>query len=318
MKIQSVNILGTDIQLSLLSRAELKGLPLGIVVGFNIYKGRFMGCDYCFYQSKTSQEYTPSVYAYNSQKINSALGLTTVLITNKQDYNKRTRLIEQGVYFVSSSKYAFLPGILANTLSPTMRKKHNKLLSPKAQFILLYWLQNQDLGSEVSISSFMDKWGFSYVSISRALAELEQFGLCESSKSKDNSKTYRFLKDRKETWGKCQDFLRNPISKIVYSDFPIIGNYRISNITALSHYSMLNPEEHNTIAVLDTEFRKAQWKEQTNEIEGRYRIEIWRYEPAMFEGEKYVDRLSLALSLRDDYDARVEGEVNRVIDSIPW
>ena len=318
MKLDRLNILGSDIQLSLLAKSDLKGLPLGLIVGFNIYKGRFMNSDYCFYQSKSGQECTPSVYAYNSQKISDVVGLTTVLITNKHDFNNRVRLIEQGVYFVSSSKYAFMPGIVANTLSATKHQKANKILSPKAQFILLYWLQHPDLGDEVCISDFMDKWGFSYVSITRALAELEQFRLCESSKSKDNSKTYRFLMDRKSTWEKSQDILRNPVVKNAYSDSPIMDNYRISGINALSHYSMLNPEEFDTVAILDSEYRKAEWKKDTNEIEGKYRIEVWCYEPAMFKGEKYVDRLSLVLSLRNDYDARVEGEVKRIIDEMPW
>lgn len=318
MIMQLINILGTDVQLSLLSRPDLKGLPLGIIIEFNIYKGRFMGNDYCFYQSKSGREYTPSVYAYYTQKIEYVVKLPTVLITNKHDYNNRTRLIEQGVYFVSTSKYAFLPNLVANTLSRAKRKKAIKQLSPKAQFLLLYWMQNHNLGMDVSISTFLDKWGFSYVSISRALAELEQFQLCVSQKNKDNSKIYRFLKDRKTTWEESQSVLRNPVSKIVYSNTPIPSGYRVANISALSHYSMLNPEDVDSVAVLDKAFRVAAWKEQTNEIEGTYRIEVWCYEPAMFEGEQYVDRLSLVLSLREDYDARVEGEVERVINEMPW
>ncbi len=318
MKILNINILGTNVRLTPLEKNETKGLMIGIIVEFNLYKGNFYDVEYCFYQSKSNKEYTPSVYAYYTQKIEQVVKIPVILITNKYDYNNRMRLVEQGVYFVAASKYAFLPNLIINTLSPRTNKKRVKQLSPKAQFHLLYWMQQPSLGEDVSIADFSEKWGFSYISISRALVELEQYGLCKSIKEKNNSKTYHFLKNRKTIWNEYQDILRNPVSKIVFSDTPIPGKHRITNISALSHYSMLNPDRIDSIAVLDSEFRAADWKGQTNEIEGSYRIEIWSYEPAMFEDDAYVDRLSLVLSLRDDHDARVESEVERVINEMPW
>lgn len=318
MKIESLNILETKVPLTLVEKKETKGLAIGIIVEFYIYRGTFQNVEYIFYQSKSEKEYTPSVYAYYSNKITEAFNKPVVLITNKRDYNNRCRLIEQGVYFVADSKYVFLPNLVINTLGKTPKRKRVKQLSPKAQFILLYWLQEKLLGADVSIAIFAGKWNFSYISVSRALAELEQYGLCDSTKGIDNSKIYHFNKDRKTIWEESQDLLRNPVSRIVYSNEPIPEGFRVTSISALSHYSWLNPEDVDTVAVLDTDFRKSFWKDKTNEIEGKYRIEIWCYEPAMFEGERYVDKLSLVLSLREDPDARVEGEVERVINEIQW
>lgn len=318
MKITSINILGTNVPLTPFEKKETKGLMIGIVVEFYIYKGIYKDTEYIFYQSKEDRECTPSEYSYYSNKITEAINKPVILITNKRDYNNRIRLYDQGVYFVAGSNYVYLPNLVVNTLGRTSKKKRVKQLSPKAQFLLLYWLQEKSLGADVSIATFMGKWNFSYISISRALAELEQYGLCDSIKGTDNSKTYHFLKERKSIWEDNQELMRNPVSRIVYSNEPIPEGFRVTSISALSHYSWLNPENVDTVAVLDSVFRESSWKDQTNEIEGKYRIEIWCYEPAMFEGKRYVDKLSLVLSLREDPDARVEGEVERVINEMQW
>ena len=57
-----------------------------------------------------------------------------------------------------------------------------------------------------------------------------------------------------------------------------------------------------------------------NEFDGNIIIEAWKYPPVTSIGTKaeWVDRLSLAISLREDTDPRVEGEVERLINEIEW
>ena len=49
-------------------------------------------------------------------------------------------------------------------------------------------------------------------------------------------------------------------------------------------------------------------------------IEIWRYPVVSLLGSdnEWVDRLSLAISLREDDDPRVEGELERLINETEW
>ena len=317
MKESVIKIVGIEVRLLPLAMKGFKGITIGSLVSFEFYKGNFRGEEYCFIRPREGMQYTPSHYAWHTQRISEAMKMPVVLIVDKTDYNFRMRLIYHGVYFVAAPRFVFMPGILANALSPS-KKKRMEQLSPKGQFILLYWLQETVLSQNVTISTFVGKWGFSYVSVTRALAELERYGICESRKEDDNSKTYILKKDKQTTWREYQRLLRNPVLKVVYSDTPIEGTYRITNISALSHYSMLNPDRYDSIAVLDSDFRKAKWKNLTNEIEGNYRIEVWCYEPAMFPDKRFVDKLSLVLSLQDDHDPRVEGEVERVLNEMTW
>ena len=57
-----------------------------------------------------------------------------------------------------------------------------------------------------------------------------------------------------------------------------------------------------------------------NEYDGNVIIEAWKYPPITTINTKteWVDKLSLAISLRDDSDPRVEGEVERLINGIAW
>lgn len=64
------------------------------------------------------------------------------------------------------------------------------------------------------------------------------------------------------------------------------------------------------------EFRSSGTLVRPNEFDGNIIIEAWKYPPVTKIGTKteWVDRLSLAASLRDNYDARVQGDLTRLIE----
>jgi hypothetical protein len=110
----------------------------------------------------------------------------------------------------------------------------------------------------------------------------------------------------------------SPVRERVYCDD--VANdtqYRRAGISALAHYTALNPEEMQTIAIPVTQWRKRQDKDFVgiNPYEGNYCVEIWKHEPIPTNSQ-YVDKLSLALSLQDDHDPRVEKEVAQMIEQI--
>lgn len=54
--------------------------------------------------------------------------------------------------------------------------------------------------------------------------------------------------------------------------------------------------------------------------DGAVMVEAWKY-PALVmqeDGKQYVDKLSLYLSLQDNKDPRVEGELERLINEMIW
>lgn len=137
-------------------------------------------------------------------------------------------------------------------------------------------------------------------------------------------KVIRFDKRGKELWEQAQPFLVNPVEERLFCDellfeehFPICG------INALSHYTMLNPDPERIIMMTVKQLRDLRASNALvcpNEYDGDIIIETWKYPPVAIMGAKaeWVDRLSLAISLREEADPRVEGEVKRLINEMKW
>jgi hypothetical protein len=57
-----------------------------------------------------------------------------------------------------------------------------------------------------------------------------------------------------------------------------------------------------------------------NEVEGLYKIEVWKYPTTMpfLSNKNVVDKLSLYLSMKDEPDARIEKELEIMIEEMKW
>ena len=159
---------------------------------------------------------------------------------------------------------------------------------------------------------------YNYLALSRAVIHLENCGLCRTSKDGTGTKIIHFACPKRELWQKSQKILSSPVKKILYSDSLLEENFSMSRMNALSQYSHLNPEPYGSIAVWDRIFRTSDFP--CNDIEGNYRIEIWKY-PATMPGQpnsNVVDKLSLYLSMKEETDARIEKELEILIERMKW
>ncbi len=99
--------------------------------------------------------------------------------------------------------------------------------------------------------------------------------------------------------------------------------YPECSINALAHYSRLNPDEERMLAMTAKEYgelNKAEAFVGQNQYDGNYIIEVWKYQPLIQNEDAgvYVDKLSLVLSLKEEDDPRVEGEVEYIIERMVW
>ena len=255
MDIREIIIAGITVALTPVQRSELKGLNIDTTTRFSFYHGTFNGQPFCFASQNGTATLTPANYRRYAERVETIVGVPVVFILEAATYINRSRLIEQGVYFVVSRKYAFLPTLLVNAIEKSRRPKKNRLLSPVAQYLLLYYLQSSLHGS-CTIKDFENICPYSYQSIGRGLLDLEQFGLCRSEMIPNVEKRVIFTLPRQELWGKAVPFMRSPIRWVYYTDDDLPDNLMISGINALSHYSHLNPEERRTVAILDRDFKE--------------------------------------------------------------
>lgn len=311
-----ISILGIQTKLVHLQRDRLKGLNTDLLLRFAYYTTAFNHQDLCIIQSKRNKTVTPLKYRKITEQVEKTTGMPVVVLIDTLPYRERERLISRGIYFIVSDKYAFLPSLIANVRVKEKVHQPSKL-TPVAQHLLLYYL-SENQNEKFTIRQLEAILPYNYVALARAVVNLEDLQLCQTEKDDAGAKIICFEQNKRKLWKTAQKYLSSPVKKIVYSDTLPNNDFRVSGINALAYYSHLNPEQDETFAVWEKDF--AGLSMQLNEIEGIYKIEIWKYSPFMLcsADNKYVDKHSLYLSLKNEPDARVEKELEIIIEKMSW
>ena len=315
-----ISILGKTVELIKRPADKLKGINMGEKLTFDFFDGLFRGEELLFVKPKSVNP-TPRKCALVSERLMQLFGLPVVFILAPGPGYERQRLLEKDVYFIMSDKYANLPMLVA--MEKVTSRKIPDRLTPVAQYILLYHLEIENINgkSTKAIASLMP---YSYESVSIGLTCLADVGLCEKVAIDVRSNAIRFKSAGKLLWEEAGKYLIDPVEKKIYCDalnaekkFPVCG------INALAHYSMLNRDPEKWIMMTSGEYRQSMSDDylvNPNEFDGDMIIEIWKYPVVSNKNNtaEWVDPLSLVLSMKKDYDPRVEEEIEQIISNFKW
>lgn len=317
---KDVIILGRPVQLQERSKAQMKGVTIGDSLAYKFYDGEYHGISLLFAEPK-GKVAAPRSLSITASNLTSLFQCPTVFLLPTCPAYERQRLIDKDVYFVVSDKYVHLPMLLAN--ERIRKTKQAKSLTPVAQYLLLYHLQIGSLEG-LAARDMENKIPYSYASITLGITCLEDLGLCQKVADGSKRKVIHFDKKGKDLWEQAQPLLINPVEERLFCDELLSeGHFPTCGINALAHYTMLNPDPERIIMMTVKQlrdFRTSGALVRPNEYDGSIIIEAWKYSPvtSMDAEIEWVDRLSLAISLREDSDPRVEGEVERLINDIEW
>lgn len=313
---ENIFIAGIPVELTLVGRDELKGLNLDLLLSFRFYKTMFNQHELCIAEAvDPARTYAPRQYSRIVALVEPILKMSVAFRLLSAPSYMRGRLIEQGIYFILSNQYVFLPGLLINE---RIKQKSNpgQQLSPAAQYILLYYLLHEEI-AEFTIQEIQPRTPYNYLAVSRAISELEEKQLLHIQKEW-KTKLISSPIARKELWENALSFLSSPVKKTVYAEKIWEAPFYMGGITALSHYSFLNPDDQQTVAIWEKDFEPGNNPYfEGSDSDSAFKIEIWKYSPQMGSWQnEYVDKLSLYLSMRDDNDPRVEKELKTIINKI--
>ena len=300
------------------SKAQMKGATVGDLIAYRFYDGVYLGVPLLFAEPK-GEVASPHNLSITAGNLTSLFNLPTVFLLASCPAYERQRLIDKNVFFVVSEKYAHLPMLVAN--ERVRRTKIAKTLTPVAQYILLYHLQEESLEG-MAARDMEGKLPYAYTSITLGITCLADLGLCEKVADGSKRKVMRFQKAGKELWERALPLLVNPVERKIYCDeFLSEASFPVCGINALAHYTRLNPDPEQIIMMSMERFRELKASGalvQPNEFDGNVVVEAWKYPPVAKMGEtpQWVDKLSLALSLRDDDDPRVEKEIELMIEKL--
>ena len=138
MALEEINILHRKIRINTCDKHRLKGLSVGEKLSYTFYEGIYQDTSMIFLEPRKGNP-TPKECEITSDRIMALLGVPVVFILKPGPTYERQRLTDKGVYFVMSDKYAHLPMLIA--LEKTSDRKIASALTPVAQYILLYHLQ---------------------------------------------------------------------------------------------------------------------------------------------------------------------------------
>jgi len=150
---------------------------------------------------------------------------------------------------------------------------------------------------------------------------LESFGLCEIRRV-GRSKFLHFKLSGKKLWKAALPILRSPVRGIkpVRDIAPKLLVMK-AGLSALAEKTHINSDQVPTYAIKESTFKKALMNGEVVVVQDRDEataiVELWAYDPK-FVSNQNIDVLSLFLSLKDDPDERVQGELKKLLEDQSW
>lgn len=237
-------------------------------------------------------------------------GRRGVLVLENIDTVRRRALIAGRTCFVVPGKQAYLPFLGALLTERGLDKavtNEKHFFSPAAQVLLLTHLQKEPLDGMI-ISEIAKKFPYSVKTVSSAAKELELAGVC--TLEGDNSGKYLHFIGKEEIWDMAYPWLASPVQEVLYCDSMEQIPQTLRFVTydkALAEYTFMADFSGEAFAVFknDDTIKRLKSSGTFNPVEGKYRVKLWKYNPALLAKDGMVDALSLALCYKDSDDERV-------------
>lgn len=231
-------------------------------------------------------------------------------LKNLSDF-RRKGMLESNIPFMTE-KQVFLPFI--GTL--LMEEKNNALYKEKFMFstqqLFLMYLYNRQ--NKLYVANVGKKLPYSAMTLSRAVKQLEASDLFLVYKDGVN-KVIESKYDRRELFERAKPFLLDQVRKYGYIEKSRIDeNMVLASESALAKNSMLNPSKLITYAIDEQKMDINQMENELVDPNKQIRLELWGYDPKLFSDDNVADGLSVALSLREIVDERIEEAIDECIE----
>jgi len=305
-------VTGLDVTIESVDNDSLKTLPLFIRQAFDFYQGTLDDRTLIFLIPNPEDRPAPKQLQSQIPKIEDAFGLNAVLVLEDIDSYVRNRLTEMKIAFIVIGEQLYIPFMFLS-LDERKRKKLREVETfyPATQSLIIYHLRKSPLHG-MNLSEIADHFPYSQMTITRAVREMEAVGLCVTTGAKE--KVLEFPDVKRDVWEQGIEFMRTPVKKAMQVRYrPLENSMVIAGISALSRYSNLSPDLHQTFAVRKDALRHIEEKGVISE-QDEIQIEVWRYDPVLLSADGVADPFSVYLSLQDHPDERVQAALEEMIE----
>ena len=272
------------------------------------------GKELLFAISKWGARLKPSAVAKQIARIRDAMGMPVVFVPAEVVAHDVPRLIALHVPFVVPGRALVLPdmGMVIEKRLGSREVVRDKF-SVAAQLIAIGVMLGK-LGRELTLCDVVSATSFSAASAVHAFQELVHFGLCQRGGRNGCGVVY-VLREPLELWELGRNRFFNPCKRETGVDVLPDGAVEAGDM-ALSAISDINPPEIPTYAVQIKGFRSLGLAESGRES-AKFKLQLWLYPPTIL-GDGGIDRISLALSLGDNPDDRIQSAVEKAMGEFKW
>jgi DNA-binding transcriptional ArsR family regulator len=312
------------IEIKFLPYSEAANLPHFLTEAYEIEECLIMGKRFLALIAGDN-ELTPASIEKQEEWLHQKTGLRGILVANTLPAYNRKRLIERRMPFVVPGNQLYLPD-LGLDLHERLKKARPAIakLSPASQVVVLACILRQlDSTDELVATKLAEQLNYTKMTMSRALDELLTLQLVERQ-GEGRSAGFRFPLGGRQLWEKARPYLRSPVKKRIYLDEWFPGSEFQAGESALAEKTLLGGSGRATWAVTGERWKLLQKEPSTHMIPeaskemAHAEFELWRYDPRLLAKPPCVDPLSLALSLSDTNDERMQMAVDELLRGVPW
>ncbi len=318
------SITGDRPDLQKLPSDRVAALPLFLRERYHFQATRLFGRK-CLLALETPEWETgsPAEYGSHSETLKSKLGEDVIIVVPAIASYSRNRMVRAGVPFIVPGNQMFLPSMMVDLREHFSASKPaaGKPLAPATQCIILCHLLRKPLDT-LSLREIATETGYTAMMITKVKDELEAAELCEPVRQ-GRTTMLKFVATGKALWNRAEPKLSTPVKKSHWvrwakPSYPALA----AGLTALSRRTMIEDDRLPTYALPDVTFRahleKGIFHGCPDASEATISLQVWTYTPNLLGDDHAVDPLSLYLSLRHSADERVQQQLKRLIDEVPW
>lgn len=305
-----------------IEKTKIKGLALYMTARREFYMVTMEGFSFLLVKVQSDDRFGAIALEKQASKIKETVNYEVAFGFDKLTKLQRTALIERHIPFISDADQIYLPflGIaLRNNLKEKVEVSKEKMM-PATQALFLYLLYNCHQ-EYVLKKQAAEELRLTRTSITRASEQLKAMGLITEEVCGKELRM-RTTATGFELYQAAKPYIITPVQKKIYVKKVDIGDdFLLAGESALSNVSMLGEPRYATYAIYKgNELVKnlkpvdIQWQENEAVIQ----IELWKYDPSLFAKNGIVDPVSMAVSLADNVDERVQGELQSCLEDYKW
>ncbi|MBD5131207.1 MAG: winged helix-turn-helix transcriptional regulator [Clostridiales bacterium] len=276
------------------------------------------GISYVFVASKESLNV--KAYKVHNHKIEALFNCPAVLVLDKPKALQRQNLIENNIIFVEVGKQLFMPtiGLVLRNMRERAPLQVEKF-TPQVQLCALFFLYHRE--GEYTAKQIAEKTKLNNMAITRGMSALEALKFV-SSTSVGRTKYYRLCENEMCYLEKIEQYAISPVQKSVWVNRNMKPQNALrAGYSALSDYSMLADNEYETYAISKETYKLIEKSVQIEfedllDEQDYVKLEVWKYDPALFAENGLVDKFSLYMSFEHGQDERTEAILKEIKESI--